>query len=164
MLRRLRDRLVRFAYACTRALNRVRRPVTLGVRALVVTADSAVLLVRHRYLSGLYLPGGRVARQESTLDALRRELHEETGLVLDGSETLAVHGVFFSELEGKRDHIVVYTVRIAAARLQTLVGTPSLEVAEVVVARLDALPADLSPATRRRLLAFAAGNGETGLW
>src|SRR5688572_17113867 len=115
-------------------------------------------------MPGLYLPGGRVRRNESAADATRRELAEEVGLVLDASEPLAVHGVFFSQLEGKNDHVIVYTVHVRERKLKAMSHSPSIEVAEVVVARLDELPGDLSPATRRRLDAFKCGKHETGAW
>ena len=160
----IKDRMVRLAYRCSRAINRIRRPLTIGVRALVLGSDGSVLLVRHRYMPGLYLPGGRVRRGESAADATRRELAEEVGLALDASEPLAVHGVFFSQLEGKNDHVIVYAVRVDEHTLRALSHAPSIEVAEVVVARLDEFPGDLSPATRRRLEAFKCGKHEAGAW
>ncbi|MEM9842987.1 MAG: NUDIX domain-containing protein, partial [Pseudomonadota bacterium] len=36
--------------------------MTLGVRAIVENAEGQVLLVRHTYTPGLYLPGGGVER------------------------------------------------------------------------------------------------------
>ncbi len=38
----------------------VARPMTLGVRGIVVSADEEILLVRHGYLSGWHFPGGGV--------------------------------------------------------------------------------------------------------
>jgi hypothetical protein len=34
------------------------RPMTLGVRGLVIDSEDRVLLVRHTYVPGFYLPGG----------------------------------------------------------------------------------------------------------
>jgi len=54
-----------------------------AVRALVVDADQRVLLVRFEFPTATRwaLPGGGLEPGESHLDALRRELREEVGLV-----------------------------------------------------------------------------------
>jgi 8-oxo-dGTP diphosphatase len=59
-----------------------------AVRALILTDDERVLLCRHALpepLGGAVwaAPGGRIEPGESPLAALRRELQEEVGLVLD---------------------------------------------------------------------------------
>lgn len=53
-----------------------------AVRALVMDGDDSVLLVRLVYGHGAFwvLPGGGINDGEDPLDALRRELLEETGL------------------------------------------------------------------------------------
>ena len=56
------------------------RPVTVGVVGLVVDQQGRVLLVRHTYKRGWYLPGGGIKRGESSSSALARELKEETGI------------------------------------------------------------------------------------
>lgn len=61
----------------------VHAPV-LAASALVIN-DGAVLLVKRRYepYAGLWaLPGGHVEPGETTVDAVRREVHEETGITL----------------------------------------------------------------------------------
>jgi 8-oxo-dGTP pyrophosphatase MutT (NUDIX family) len=58
---------------------RIRR----AVRAIVLDPDDRVLLVRFDFPSGAVrwaAPGGGIKAGEGTLDALRRELVEETGL------------------------------------------------------------------------------------
>lgn len=57
---------------------------TLAVSALVIN-EGAVLLVKRGYEphAGLWaLPGGHVEPGETTEDAVRREVHEETGITL----------------------------------------------------------------------------------
>jgi predicted DNA-binding helix-hairpin-helix protein len=57
-------RLLKLAYRLMRVYWFVFRPVTLGVRILLVR-DSQVLLVRHSYQDAWFLPGGGVKRGEN---------------------------------------------------------------------------------------------------
>ncbi|MEO9255658.1 MAG: NUDIX domain-containing protein, partial [Tepidiformaceae bacterium] len=66
------------AYLGLRASWRVYHPITLGVR-VILTSDGKVLLVRHTYRPGWFLPGGGVHRRESLERAARREVREEAG-------------------------------------------------------------------------------------
>jgi ADP-ribose pyrophosphatase YjhB (NUDIX family) len=54
-----------------------------AVRAIVLAPDPAVLLVRFEFPTATVWapPGGGIEPGESAADALRRELHEEAGLV-----------------------------------------------------------------------------------
>lgn len=49
--------------------------------AILLSADcTKILLVRHKFLQKLLQPGGHVDENETTLEASKRELSEETGL------------------------------------------------------------------------------------
>jgi 8-oxo-dGTP pyrophosphatase MutT (NUDIX family) len=61
------------------------RPMTLGVRALVLDARERVFLVRHTYVPGWHLPGGGVEHGETAMAALRKELREEGNIALTGA-------------------------------------------------------------------------------
>jgi len=80
------------------------RPVRMGVRILMVQKDE-VLLVWHTYLSGWYLPGGGLQRNETLEAAARREAFEETGAKLGEVKLL---GIFSSFNQWKTDHTVVF--------------------------------------------------------
>ena len=77
-----------------KALSTIRRAkLTIGVRALVLDEENRICLVRHSYRDGWYLPGGGVKTGESLVDAMQRELREETGVELPETPQ-SVHGVF----------------------------------------------------------------------
>src|SRR5208337_3494971 len=73
----------------------VSRPLTLGVRGVVIDEEERILLVRHTYVSGWHFPGGGVEVGETLLEALARELEEEVGVRLE--KRPALHGLFFKE-------------------------------------------------------------------
>src|SRR5260221_5321459 len=64
---------------------RLRRGMTLGVRAAVFDEAGRIFLVRHSYAPGWPLPGGGVERGETIYDAVSREVQEEGGIVVAGA-------------------------------------------------------------------------------
>src|SRR5512139_3601972 len=95
---------LRLAYRLLRVFWFVRRPITVGVRILLVRGDS-ILLVRHTYQDEWYIPGGGVKRGERLDQAIRREAAEEGGI---NPQTLNLFGVYTSFSEYKNDHIIVF--------------------------------------------------------
>jgi ADP-ribose pyrophosphatase YjhB (NUDIX family) len=123
-----------------------RRPMTLGVRGLVIDAANRVLLVRHTYVAGYYLPGGGVERGETFAQALERELVEEGNIALQASPVL--HGVYLNRRASQRDHVALYVVRDF---VQSAPHVPDHEIAEARFFTFDELPQDTTPATLARL-------------
>ena len=138
---------------------RFSRGMTLGVRAAVLDDRNRVFLIRHTYIPGWHLPGGGVETGEPALEALRRELHEEACIALGAAPRL--HGVFFNRQVSPRDHVLVYVVRDF-----TVLGrkVPDREIAEAAFFPVDRLPADASPATRRRLAEILDGSAVSAVW
>jgi ADP-ribose pyrophosphatase YjhB (NUDIX family) len=124
---------------------RVRRGLTLGVRGLVVDAAGRVLLVRHTYVPGWHLPGGGVERGESAEQAVIRELAEEAGVWAIGRpRLLSVHE---HGAQHRGDHVLLYRVEAWEPCQASVQG----EIAAVAWFAADALPADVTPGTRRRI-------------
>ena len=84
------------------------RAVTLGVRAVVLDGTGGVLLVRHSYTPGWYLPGGGVDRGETAEAAVIRETREEAGILC--LERPVLHGLFHNA-RLPRDHVACYVIR-----------------------------------------------------
>ena len=133
------------------------RPETRGVRAIVIDEVGKVLLVRHTYGEGWYLPGGGVRRGEALEAAVRRELWEETGLT--GDYGVAIHGTFRNTREFKKDTISVHVVHVPTVR-----PTANPEIAEQRYFDVTALPPDVSPGTRRRIEELRGLRAQTGEW
>ncbi len=88
------------------AVSRWTRGMTLGVRSVAVDQRGRVMLVRHTYLAGWWLPGGGVDRGETTGDAAARELFEETGLRPTAPGRLV--SIHSNERFFRGDHVLVY--------------------------------------------------------
>lgn len=125
----------------------VRNPFSLGVRVFVSDCDDDVLLVRHSYLPGWYLPGGGVDAGEIMADAARRELHEETGIIAKSDPHLL--GVYLNREAFGRNHIGFYRID----RWERGEGylKANEEIVEARFFKLNNLPEDTTPATMRRL-------------
>ncbi|HEY3558753.1 MAG TPA: NUDIX domain-containing protein [Kribbella sp.] len=67
------------------------RLITPGPRAVVLDDTGAVLLVRRSDDNTWVMPAGGLELGESIWDALVREVHEETGLVVEAATPIAVY-------------------------------------------------------------------------
>lgn len=149
----------RFVQTAILAYGRRSRGMTLGVRALLV-AEGRVLLVRHTYAPGWYLPGGGVERGESAGDALIREVREEAGVLLTGAPLL--FGLYRNAAADPRDHVAFYICDAFEPLADA--PRPRAEIAERGTFPVDTLPADATPATRARLREYLAGAAPSMDW
>lgn len=133
------------------------RPVTFGVRALPLTPDGDVVMVRHSYTTGWHLPGGGRKRGEDPVAAMLRELREEIGMTDHGDVEHA--GDFRHRPNYKRDTVSFFIVRDVrfAPRL-------SLEIEAIAAFAPDALPDDAHPAARRRVEDWQQGVSSAPHW
>lgn len=138
---------------------RLKRPMTLGVRALAFNAEGHVFLVRHTYVPGWHLPGGGVEPGETALQSLHRELAEEGNLI--ATEPPRLIGFYFNNRVSRRDHVALYAlhqVRQAAPFI------PNGEIAEARFFPPAALPDGVTPATHRRLKEALSGEPGDEFW
>lgn len=138
---------------------RFTRPMTLGVRAIVLDGEGRVFLVRHSYVPGWHLPGGGVEPGETLEAAVRKELREEGNIEVTGG--LVLHGVFHNAHVSRRDHVAVYVVQ---AFRQTGPRAPDYEIVETGFFRRDALPEGTTRGTRDRLAEALDGQPKALCW
>ncbi|MCS3648574.1 NUDIX domain-containing protein [Salinibacter ruber] len=108
MVRLLRRVGAWVVYRVIRAYWWIRKPIVLGVRVLIFDKDR-VLLVRHSYREGWFLPGGTPESGESLTATARREAKEETGLVI---QDLSLFGMYSELGSPASDHVAVFVASV----------------------------------------------------
>ena len=149
---RLSTLLLKAAYSLMRLRWRIMRPVTFGVRIMLIRNEQ-VLLVDHTYLNMWHFPGGHIHRGEMPMDAARREAYEEAGVTCNQEPWLL--GIFTNFVEGKTDNIALFVCE------EFTVGerSDSWEIAEQRFFPFKALPHNAAPACHRRLADYLDGRG-----
>ena len=133
--------------------------MTLGVRGAVFDADGRILLVRHSYVPGWYMPGGAVEPGEALHDALGRELIEESGVALTAPARL--FGMYFNAKASRRDHVALYVCREWE---QAQPPPRNMEIVDSGFFTRGALPEGTTESTRRRLAEIAGEMEASGRW
>ena len=123
------------------------RPMLLpGVRALLFNQRGEILLQRRTDMPRWCLPSGSVELDETALDALKREVMEETSLVVLEAEPMGLYSgptQKFTYLNG--DKIQCFSIAFIVRRWQ---GEPRADGIEGSVVRffpLSQLPEELAP-------------------
>lgn len=140
-----------------RKARAIRANFAIGVHGIVVNEAGHVLLVRHTYVDGWYLPGGGVKRRETLEAGLRRELREEVGVTFDGVPEL--FGTYSHLADGRSLHVTLFVVRTFA-----MDPKPNVEIAAWGFYAPDALPAGTSAPVRRRLAEFTGKAPRALVW
>jgi len=153
-----RSRIEPFTRPIFFAVSRMSRGMTLGVRGVATDAEGRVLLVKHTYLHGWWLPGGGVDRGETTQAAVVRELREEAGLIARSEPRL--QSVHSNERFFPGDHVLVFRIDAFDMTERTSHG----EIAEIGWFAPDALPEDTTRATRDRLAEIFGGGPADPNW
>jgi 8-oxo-dGTP diphosphatase len=127
---------------------------TLGVFAAIFDEYGRILCVRTNYAVKTWTtPGGRVEPGESPLDALRREVLEESGLEVEPGELL---GVYAKPQEN--DLVLSFRAKV----IGRTAWRPNDEIAELGYFGRDELPKPMSVAARARV--HDAFEGTSGIF
>jgi nucleoside triphosphatase len=79
------------------------------VGALIINTDGKLLLVKTHKWKGKYtIPGGHVELGERLLEALSREIYEETGLEMIEAEYLCFQEFVYDECFWKQRHFIFF--------------------------------------------------------
>lgn len=138
---------------------RLRRGMTLGAQAMIVRGGNDVLMVRHGYRPGWHFPGGGVEWRETLVEALIREVEEETGVVIKNVPRLL--GMYANFIATPSDHIAFF---VADEWEQPRVPEPNHEIREQRFFPLSELPDDISPGAARRVREVFEGAPPSPHW
>ena len=148
--------LIKFAYRLLRIYWFLVRPVTLGVR-IILLKDGKFVLVKHSYQDAWYLPGGGVKRGETLEQTIRRETAEECGAILNQVRFLGVYNNF---VEYKSDHVTLFLSEDFTLNLKS-----DNEIEQVSEFAYQQLPENISPGSRRKIEAYINESlNPTGMW
>jgi 8-oxo-dGTP pyrophosphatase MutT (NUDIX family) len=148
--------LINIAHWMRRIYYFVMRPITLGVRIMLVE-DGKVILVKHSYQDGWFLPGGGVKRGETLEQAICREAAEECGATLNHVQFI---GTYHNFVEHKSDHVCLFL-----SEDFSLHEKHDREIDKIAAFPLDQLPEDTTPGSQRKITAFRNGSlASSGMW
>jgi len=126
---------------------------TLGVFAAIVDEDERILCVRMNYATHAWTtPGGRVELGESPLDALKREVLEESGLDVAIDELIGVYS------KPQKDDLVLFFRANVVGRIP---WQPNDEISDMGYFGRDELPQPMGLVVRTRII--DALDGITGI-
>jgi phosphoglycolate phosphatase-like HAD superfamily hydrolase/ADP-ribose pyrophosphatase YjhB (NUDIX family) len=158
-LRELRDLLEQNEFHLKRQPARFEEthPPIVTVGALIFDAADQVLMIRTHKWSNLWgIPGGKIKWGEASVEALRREIKEETNLDIEDIEFVLAQDCIHSKEFYRDAHFVLlnYTCR-CAGRAEVKLNDEAREFCWVSVAQ--ALEMAVNQPTRKLLLAVADG-------
>ena len=132
-----------------------------GVRGILVDDQRRVLLQRRSDTGHWGFPAGVVDVGDSVLDALSREVLEESGLTVKRAELFGVYtDPRFSVTYPNGDQVQTFTVAFLVREWSGALSADSDEVVDVRFFPLDALPENIWPPHRETLEDYLAFTGE----
>lgn len=126
-----------------------------GVRALLFNECGELLLEKQAHFGSWALPHGCVDVGESVLDALKREVEEETGLVIHEAEAFGVYtDPKYSVVYPNGDQVQTFTVAFVVKKWSGILRVDGDEVCELGFFPLDKLPEPIYPVHQDTLVDY----------
>jgi 8-oxo-dGTP pyrophosphatase MutT (NUDIX family) len=117
-----------------------------GVRGLVIDEDGRLLLQKRADFSTWGLPAGVVDPGESALEALRREVKEETGITVLRAEPFGLYSdPKYSVTYPNGDEVQTFTMAFLVREWTGSVAADGVEAVDAGFFPLDDLPTPLYP-------------------
>lgn len=126
------------------------RPLILPGAVVIILNNQNEVLLQHRTDGGWGLPGGLMELGESLEETARREVKEETGLIIDELELIGVFSgedYFLKVANG--DELYSVTAVYVTRDIQGEIEVDLTESIEVQYFQLEGLPDGLLPSNRR---------------
>jgi len=143
--------VMRMAYLGLKTKWWFTRPISMGVRIMLIDDERVIMIRQTYYKDGWYFPGGLVDRGETPLEAAKREAFEEVGATCHSEPRLL--GIFTQYVEFKSDHVVLFVCDDFSLSEKSA----SWEVEQIQAFRLTELPKNSSPGGRRRVAEYLDG-------
>ena len=126
-------------------LAHTRFTVTAG--AIVMDSGNRVLLLQHRFRAGSAwgIPGGFIEAGEQPLDAMKRELQEEVGLIIESAKVAGARS-----FPNVRQVEILFLCSVSDAQI-AVISPNSPEILDAQWFSLDGLPAGL-PSDQQTLI------------
>ncbi len=120
------------------------------VGALIFNSENKLLLVRsHKWRNRYVVPGGHIELGETLLEALRRELKEETGLEVHDIEFIGFQEFIFDDAFWKKRHFIFFDYACKTHSTDVELNSESEEYLWVSLEEMDSLP--IEPYTQRTI-------------
>jgi nucleoside triphosphatase len=123
------------------------------VGALILNPEGALFLMRsHKWRGHYVVPGGHIELGESMVQALHREVKEETGLDIHDVEFLCFQEFIYDEAFWKRRHFIFFDFVCRADSTEAVLNSEAEEYRWIWPE--DALDLPVEPYTRRAIQAY----------
>jgi nucleoside triphosphatase len=128
------------------------------VGALVINAQGKLFLMRsHKWRDGWVVPGGHIELGERMVDALRREVREETGLEIYDIRFLLFQEFIYDEAFWERQHFIFFDYACRTDMGEARLNEEAQEYRWVSVEQALAMPIDAY--TRRAIEKYIEQQG-----
>ncbi len=134
--------------------------ISVGMRAIIQDEEGRVLLIRRNDNDMWGMPAGSMELDESAFDCLKREVNEETGLIVLEATPIAIYSeprFAFTTVYG--DHYQMFALVLRVDRWQGTLFSTTNETTDARFFALDALPDNLLPLYRETLEDLQRFNG-----